>query len=585
MKSLNNTNIGHLLWFLSGLILSVFLGTPRISLAEDLWTYMTDMPTKRTMTGGGVIHEKIYVIGGAPNLSSVTSVVEMYDPIIDTWTRMANMPSGRCGPATCIFDGKIYVFGGVNPNPYSTAKKSVFVYDPQTNSWNQKRDMPYANAWCGTAVVDGVIYLIGGMLSNSSPPVSTVMAYDPITELWTQKADMSIARGGLSACVINGKIYAIGGTTQNWTTFSYKLVEVYDPSTDTWTRKSDMPTQRWGLGTCVVDGKIYAIGGRLGSDVCAANEVYDPITDTWIIKSAMQQKRNGVLVCSIKDKIYSIGGVYMNPQDVFTSIVEEYDTGLGVSSPDFNGDGIVDMKDLLKLIESWDQDDPLMDIAPPPFGDDIVDALDLELLMGYWKQPIDDPTLIAHWALDEAEGTFAYDSAGVNDAVVVDGTEWQPSGGQVDGALYFNGVSGCAISGPVLNPADGPFSVFVWVNGDAPGQVILSQLNGANWLGTDPDSGCLMTELMPPAAGRFTPQPLKSDSVVTDGQWHRIGFVWNGSKRMLYVDDIMAAEDIQNGLTGSYDNLYIGCGKGMEADSYFSGLIDDIRIYNRVVSP
>ncbi len=53
-------------------------------------------------------------------------------------------------------------------------------------------------------------------------------------------------------------------------------------------------------------------------------------------------------------------------------------------TPDFNGDGLVDVKDLMRLIQSWGQDDPTVDIAPPPFGDGIVDVLDLELLMSYW---------------------------------------------------------------------------------------------------------------------------------------------------------------------------------------------------------
>jgi len=572
------------------IVLILVLGMVSIGLAaEDLWTYKTDMPTNRTMTGGGVINEKIYVIGGAPSLSSITSVVEMYDPIIDTWTRMANMPSGRCGPATCIFDGKIYVFGGVNPNPYSTAKKNVFVYDPQTDQWTQKNDMPYANAWCGTAVVDGVIYLIGGMLSNSSPPVSTVMAYDPITELWTQKADMSIARGGLSACVINGMIYAIGGTTQNWTTFSYKLVEVYDPSTDTWTRKSDMPTQRWGLGTCVVDGKIYAIGGRLGSDVCAANEVYDPITDTWIIKSPMQQKRNGVLVCSIKDKIYSIGGVYMNPQDVFLSTVEEYDTGLGPRSPDFNGDGIVDSIDMCILVEHWQADYPLCDIAPLPFGDGIVDVQDLIMLAEHLFEEIYPPEFIAYWKLDEAEGDIAFNSISDNHGLLSGSPAWQPETGKVDGALEFDGIDDYIETDFVLNPADGPFSVFAWIKSTVPKKMIISQSDGDGagdtWLYIDED-GNLMIGLRPPAVGRFVPQPLVSEFIITDGQWHHIGFVWDGSYRSLCVDGIEVAKDAaaQNPLKSTNGGLYLGAGKNLGAGTLFSGLIDDVRIYNQALT-
>jgi hypothetical protein len=61
-------------------VLVLLLGSASVSpAAEDTWTYKTDMPTKRLMTGGGTIHEKIYVIGGFPILSRVTSVVEMYD--------------------------------------------------------------------------------------------------------------------------------------------------------------------------------------------------------------------------------------------------------------------------------------------------------------------------------------------------------------------------------------------------------------------------------------------------------------------------------------------------------------------------
>jgi hypothetical protein len=97
--------------------------------------------------------------------------------------------------------------------------------------------------------------------------------------------------------------------------------------------------------------------------------------------------------------------------------------------------------------------------------------------------------------------------------------------------------------------------------------------------------GCLMTELIPPAAGRFVPQPLKSDSAITDGQWHRIGFVWDGTNRTLYVDDILVAEDTQANLQGSDEGLYIGTDKSMEPGTYWSGLIDDIRIYNRTVAP
>ena len=259
-------------------------------------------------------------------------------------------------------------------------------------------------------------------------------------------------------------------------------------------------------------------------------------------------------------------------------------TGLGVPSPDFNGDGIVDIKDLLILIKLWGMDDLLCDIAPRPLGDGIVDTLDLELLMSYWEQSIDDPTLIAHWALDENEGAIAVDrvsESGYSNGYAMGNPLWQPNGGIVDGAIQLDGVDDYIITSPILNPTNGPFSVLAWIQGGAPGQVVISQEGSADWLMTDTE-GNLMTELKAP--GR-SGKPLLSQTNITDGNWHRIGLVWDGSYRTLYIDDLVAAEDTQNGLENSDNGLYIGCGKNMEPGTYWSGLIDDVRIYNRVVYP
>ena len=123
------------------------------------------------------------------------------------------------------------------------------------------------------------------------------------------------------------------------------------------------------------------------------------------------------------------------------------------------------------------------------------------------------------------------------------------------------------------------------VAGKAPGQVVLSQTGGINWLSADLSEGKLMTSLSRPPGVRILPPPLISNFVITDGQWHRIGFVWDGFSRRLYVDYVEVARDTQDGLESSTGGFYIGTGKAMEPGTYFSGLIDDVRIYNRAVNP
>jgi hypothetical protein len=247
---------------------------------------------------------------------------------------------------------------------------------------------------------------------------------------------------------------------------------------------------------------------------------------------------------------------------------------------DFNGDGIVDTDDLLTLIDRWGTSETLCDIGPMPWGDGKVDAADLKVLMSHWGQEVNDPTVAAHWTLDETEGVVAHDDAGGNNGTIIGLSQWRPQGGRIAGALELNGTTfvTTAKSGP--SPADGPFSVLAWVKGGAPGQVILSQAGGANWLMAGTPDGTLRTELKAARGG-----PLVSSGAITDGNWHRVGLVWDGSNRVLYVDGVEVAKDTQVGVAASAGGLYIGAGSTLAPSSFWRGLIDDVRIYDRAVKP
>jgi hypothetical protein len=256
---------------------------------------------------------------------------------------------------------------------------------------------------------------------------------------------------------------------------------------------------------------------------------------------------------------------------------------------DLNGDGNVDDGDLAIMIEHWGKNYPLCDIGPTPLGDGIVDIQDLEVLIEY-IEPL-DRTLIARWAFDEAEGDIAEDSRGGNDAFVIGNPVWLPNGGKVGGALQFDGIDDYITTPFVLDPGDVSFSVFAWIIGITPGQVIISQAHpsaesltslGSTWLGTDPSGGKLMSGLMDAYFG-----PLESDAVVTDGQWHHVGLVYDrdAMHRYLYVDGVEIAADTSfvGGLSCD-GGLYIGTDNDLNAGSFFSGLIDDVRVYRRILN-
>jgi len=256
---------------------------------------------------------------------------------------------------------------------------------------------------------------------------------------------------------------------------------------------------------------------------------------------------------------------------------------------DLNGDGIVDAADMCIVVDHWGENHPLCDVGPMPWGDGIVDVQDLIVLSEHLFEDMNDPTLVAHWPLDEAQGIIAYDNAAERDGTLIGGPVWQPDGGAVAGALQFDGTDDYVATDPVLNPPDpeisSGFSVIAWVMGGAPGQSVLSQADGVSWLRADSLEGCLMTELM--NSGRSSVGPMLSQAIITDGQWHRIGFVWDGSYRHLYVDGAEVAKDAAtlSDLESADGGLYFGVGSTLTPGTFFSGLIDDVRIYNRAVAP
>jgi len=79
--------------------------------------------------------------------------------------------------------------------------------------------------------------------------------------------------------------------------------------------------------------------------------------------------------------------------------------------------------------------------------------------------------------------------------------------------------------------------------------------------------------------------PLVSSAAITDGAWRRVGFVWDGVSRTLYVDGVKVAKDTSPALAGSVGVLNIGAGTTLATGTCWSGLIDDVCIYNWAVKP
>ena len=581
----------HTKLFIALALISISVTSP--GSAQPRWRYKAEMPTSRRSFAASVVNGKIYAIGGLQLTGSNQDpirMVDMYDPSTGIWTQMADNPLPMYEHSAGVVDSKIYIMGGY-PRGSAAPPSAIFqVYDPATDTWTRKADMPVPRANHCAAVVDSRIYLFGGFCFECPVPgnlLSTVSIYDSATDTWTQGADMPFPWAMPRASVVNGKIYVctgFGGHGGGESWEQHPILAVYDPSTDTWTEGAELPFGRNDAQVAVVDARVYVMGGAIEESIngtpgrIADVIMYDPVVDAWTEAPPMSTPKRAQQACVINKTIYSMGGAMNAPPPYGTAIISKMIEVLDLKPVvDFNGDGVLDTDDLLRLIESWGLDDPLLDIGPPPFGDGVVNAGDLEVLMSYWGQ---DANFIAHWELDETGGDIAYDSVADNHAVVMGDALWQREGGHVDGALQLDGVTSYLSAPFIVDPSSRqPFSVYVWVKGGQGGQTIISQQGASSeWLSLDAQSAltCTLTFPLP---------PVTSDAVITDDLWHHIGLVSDGSGISLYVDDIEVARRDVPPLMPSAGDLQIGAGKNLESGTFWSGMIDDVRIYNRVVKP
>jgi hypothetical protein len=71
---------------------------------------------------------------------------------------------------------------------------------------------------------------------------------------------------------------------------------------------------------------------------------------------------------------------------------------------------------------------------------------------------------------------------------------------------------------------------------------------------------------------------------VNDGQWHHIGWVYDGTMNYLYVDGVLDASEENSGqITVSSYPLFIGT-NSQYTDRTWTGLIDDVMIFNRALT-
>jgi type II secretory pathway pseudopilin PulG len=209
------------------------------------------------------------------------------------------------------------------------------------------------------------------------------------------------------------------------------------------------------------------------------------------------------------------------------------------------------------------------------------------------------------WNLDETSGLTAADGSGFgNNGTLVNGPTWNPTGGQIDGALAFDETDDYVNLGTnsSLNFGNSePFTVAAWVKTTENYGAIVSFRSSTDdgsvidlsvgYEGVTDDPGKAMFLVRQDGGGSYANV---KGGPVSDGQWHHLAAVRGpGSTIELFLDGVSqgTGSGAQAGGAVTTDLRAIGserrwvsAGYGTADQRYLVGTIDDVRIYDRALS-
>jgi YD repeat-containing protein len=245
----------------------------------DLWTQRASMPSARGGTVALYSNGKVYVAGGNP-VPDGSLDLDVYDPQSDVWHSKSPMPSpswGGWGVAGGVVSNRLYVIGGYNwPNHEEDFCRE---YDISTDSWALKSSMPQAVEWTNAAVYNNKIYVVAGDYGTGAITLlNDIQVYDPFLDTWEIISGLPAYLCSAGVVVYDHKLYIFGGITaappfpkwrddmqNNLTVYSYDL------STGTFGNEGEMPSSDTKQ-VCLINDKVYLIGA--GED---GNETWEGI--------------------------------------------------------------------------------------------------------------------------------------------------------------------------------------------------------------------------------------------------------------------------------------------------------------------
>ena len=215
--------------------------------------------------------------------------------------------------------------------------------------------------------------------------------------------------------------------------------------------------------------------------------------------------------------------------------------------------------------------------------------------------------LVGHWTFDGPDLLEnATDISGQgNTGYLINFTSTTTTSGPLGQALEFDGGDDSvdiSHDGSIDFSRTDPFSIFLWMRtteATTYGPLVNKLTSSPQYRGYyiqrgdgsgDPDTEKILAVGILNDWNTDTSIAVAGDSVINDGNWHHVGFTYNGTGVAagvaLYVDGVSETKTVAtDGLGSNTINNTQPLTIGRElTDLYFDGDIDDVRVYNRALS-
>jgi len=208
-----------------------------------------------------------------------------------------------------------------------------------------------------------------------------------------------------------------------------------------------------------------------------------------------------------------------------------------------------------------------------------------------------DKGLVGHWTFDGSDisGTRAKDRSGNNNHGTVTGAI--STSGKIGQALTFDGVDDVVsvAGGGGLNALQSGTITFWtrWNGTQDPGYsnsvygAVTGRQYDSNWSNhiigldsADPDSGHVITNLY-----QWDTPVVTGATVVGNNIWRHVAVTYQSGNQVLYIDGKQDDTGNTVGTINDFSSIPLTIGAWIDSgDSYLFGNIDDIRVYNRILS-